>query len=123
MSDAFDVYNLLDSIWDEPLLSGVTFKKIDISKYPDVSREIPDRFVLIKRVFSKSELVDMWGNLESCLGGYQIFPFLGTLGDAIICIGYGCLNKGRIFYFDFDFGCFELNGDELQEFLGKLVPV
>jgi hypothetical protein len=65
----------------------------------------------------------MWKNLDPYLGEYQIFPFLGTLGDALICMGYGDLNKGKIFYFDFDFGCFELNGDELQEFLEKLVSV
>jgi hypothetical protein len=54
MNNTFEIYGLLDAIREEPLLSGVTFKKIDISKYPGASREILDRFVLLKKSFQKA---------------------------------------------------------------------
>jgi hypothetical protein len=102
-----------------PIFSEITFKKMDVSIYNNLSQQIPDKFVVIKEIFPKNELEEIWRNYESHLSDLQIFPFLGTLGEAIICVGYGDRNKGKIFYFDF--GGFELEGDKLEEFLGKLI--
>lgn len=116
-----DIECLIECIWEEPIFSEITSKKIDVSIYANLSQKIPDKFVVIEEVFPKDELEEIWRNYESYLSEFRIFPFLGTLGEAVICVGYGDRNKGKIFYFDFDFGCFELGGDKLEEFLGKLV--
>lgn len=121
MNDLSDIESLISGIWEEPIFSEITSKKMDVSIYKNLSQQIPDRFIVIEEVFPKDELEDIWSNYEAYLSEHQIFPFLGTLGETVICIGYGDANKGKIFYFDFDFGSFELGGDGLKAFLGKLI--
>lgn len=116
-----DIENLIQHIWEEPIFSDVTSKKVVVSLYGTLSKKIPDKFIIIEEVFPKDELEDIWSNYEEYLDEYLIFPFLGTLGEAVICIGYGNDNKGKIFYFDFDFGACELDGDNLEAFLEKLI--
>lgn len=119
--DIESIKNMLTRIWNEPLCSELLSKKIDISCYSELRQQIPDKFLLIREVFPQAELAEIWGNFEEYMQDDEVFPFLGTLGEAVICIGYGEKNKGKIFYFDFDFGCFPLEGDMLEDFLSKLV--
>lgn len=121
MINLSDIESLISCIWEEPIFSKITSKKIDVSIYDNLSKKIPDKFIVIEEVFPKDESEDIWSNYEAYLSEHQIFPFLGTLGEAVICIGYGDANKGKIYYFDFDFGYFELEGDGLKEFLEKLI--
>ena len=121
MIDLADIECLIECIWEEPIFSEITSKKMDVSIYNNLSQQIPDKFVVIEEIFPKDELEEIWSNYEAHLSELQIFPFLGTLGEAVICVGYGDRNKGKIFYFDFDFGGFELDDDNLEMFLGKLI--
>lgn len=121
MKDLSEIEHLIEDVWQEPLHSELLSRKMDVSIYSGLSQQIPDKHVTIEEVFPKSELEDIWSNFEAHLSEYQIFPFLGTLGEAVICVGYGDNNKGKLFYFDFDFGSFQLDNDDLEGFIGKLV--
>jgi len=121
MKELSDIEHLIEGVWEEPLYSELSSKKVDVLIYSELSQQIPDKYLVIEEVFPKDELEDIWDNFESYLNEYQIFPFLGTLGESVICIGYGDTNKGKLFYFDFDFGSFQLDNDDLDSFLGKLV--
>ena len=96
-------------------------KKIDVNKYSTLRDTIPDRFVQIDEVFPQSELPQIWEGYKDYLIEDEVFPFAGTLGDAVICIGYGIGNKMAIYYFDFDFGLVQMNSDDLYDFLEGLV--
>jgi hypothetical protein len=50
---------------------------------------------------------------------YNVVPFAEIYGNTVICVGSGEDNLGRIYYFDFDFGCIELDSS-LSEFISKL---
>ncbi|TNZ29771.1 SMI1/KNR4 family protein, partial [Vibrio parahaemolyticus] len=54
-----------------------------VSLYGTLSKKIPDKFIIIEEVFPKDELEDIWSNYEEYLDEYLIFPFLGTLGEAV----------------------------------------
>lgn len=110
---------LLEKIWEEPLNSNILSRRINVSNYCELEKEIPDQFILIEEVFPENDINDIFLNYKPYIGELEILPFLGTLGEATICIGFGKLNKGKIFYFDFDFGCFSLD-DSLDEFIAKL---
>jgi hypothetical protein len=111
----------LSDVWREPLITQILSKKIDTSIYSTLREGIPDEFVFIEEVFPKNELGEIWDNYKQYLSEDKIYPFLGTMGDAVICIGYGEENLGKIFYFDFDFGALILDDDDLPSFLEKLV--
>ncbi|OEE51393.1 hypothetical protein A1OS_22755 [Enterovibrio norvegicus] len=121
MNDLLNIKSLIEGIWKEPTCSELTSKKMDVSTYSKLGEKIPDKFIEIEEVFPKDELEGIWSNYEGYLSEYKVFPFLGTLGEAVICIGYDDSNKGKVYYFDFDFGIFELDGDELEEFIRKLI--
>lgn len=121
MKDLTAIKHLLEKVWTPPLCTDLLSKKIDVSNYKELSKQIPDQFLLIEEIFPKDELEEIWGDFESYLDEYKIFPFMGTLGETVICIGYGESNKGKIFYFDFDFGCFPLSDDSLDDFMEKLI--
>lgn len=121
MEDISSIKHLIEEIWIEPLCTDILSKKVDVSIYSGLSKQIPDQYLIIEEVFPEDELGDIWGNFEPYLSEHEIFPFLGTLGEAVICIGFSKINKGKIFYFDFDFGCIPFDNDLLSDFLGKLV--
>ncbi|KMT65160.1 hypothetical protein [Catenovulum maritimum] len=120
MNNVSDIEKLIEDIWKEPIFSRITTKKLDTSFYSELSKQIPDKFIVIEEVFLRDELENIWESYQAHLSEYEIFPFLGTLGEAVICIGYGEINRGKVYYFDFDFGCFELEGDRLEDFFSKL---
>lgn len=115
-----NIENDIKEIWEEPLFTTLTEKKLNTSKYKELRKEIPDDFITIEEVFPKEEIEEIWDNYKPYLSEDEIFPFLGTLGEAVICIGYGKENKGKIFYFDFDFGKIQLDHDNLSAFIEKL---
>ena len=115
------VAKLLNGIWVSPIFEKIIFMKIDVNEYPELKSKIPDNMILIQEIFPKDELEHIFCNFKPYLEGRNICPFLGTLGEAVICIGFDQKNKGKIFYFDLDFGCFQLGNDNLTEFLSKLI--
>lgn len=120
MKDLSHVVAMIDRVWEEPLRGKVPHCYIDVSLYNNLKSEIPDNVVVLEEVFPENELDDIWENFKPYLESHKIFPFIGVLGGAVICIGYGENNSGEIFYFDFDFGKIPLDGDDLNSFLKKL---
>lgn len=94
-------------------------KQIDVSRYATLSSQIPDDVLVIDEVFPEDELVEISERFEPYLKVYCVFPFLGITGGNVIAIGYGGSNKGKIYYYDFDFGIFELDAT-IEEFLAGL---
>jgi hypothetical protein len=93
---------------------------VDVKKYPKLSIEIPDDFILIESLFNIEEMKDVYENFKPYLQEYNVFPFLETLGGNVICVGESSNNYGKIYYFDFDFGIFELD-ENLSCFVDNLI--
>jgi len=102
-----------------PLKEELVTKKIDVSLYSSLKQALPDSYLCIEEVFPKDEIEDIWSNFKPYLQEFQIFPIMETLGEGVICIGYDETNKGNIYYFDFDFGCFLLE-NSLESFISAL---
>ncbi|MGS2763139.1 SMI1/KNR4 family protein [Sinomicrobium pectinilyticum] len=113
------IKHLIERIWEEPLHTRLLSEKIDLAGYKGLG-DIPDRYIPIEEVFPENELNAIWNRFKPYLHTYKVFPFLGTLGEAVIGIGYGRQNSGRLYYFDFDFGCFPLD-DNLDHFIAGLI--
>lgn len=88
---------------------------IDVSRYERLNNLIPDEVITIEDVFSLDDIKGFY--LEPYFTELEIIPFIGTLCDPVICIGYGEGNVGKIFYFDFDFGCIPFGDDDLDTFM------
>lgn len=111
---------LIGKIWNTSLSQELLAKKVVVSLYPKLKEMIPDEFIYLEEIFSESEIEEIWENYKQYLNNDKIFPFIGTIGEGTICIGFGDDNYGKIYYFDFDFGCFLLDKD-LDDFVHKLV--
>lgn len=120
MNEYIIVQNLIGKISDTPLCKELLTKKLDVSLYENLKNKIPDEYLYIEEIFPKDEIESIWNNFKPYLQDIRIFPFIGTLGEGTICIGYDEKNYGKIYYFDFDFGCFFLE-DCLDDFINKLV--
>jgi len=114
------IQKLIEKIWKAPLSQEILTKKVDVSLYNELKSKIPDEYVYLEEIFPEDEIQEIWDNYKLYLQEYKIFPFIGTLGESVICIGYDEENFGKIYYFDFDFGCFLLE-ENLDDFLKKLV--
>jgi hypothetical protein len=110
------VENLLFKAWDNKLKLLSSY--IDVSLYKEIEEQIPDSIITIESVFSIDDIKGF--NLEPYFIDLEIIPFIGTLGDTVICIGIGSHNTNKIFYFDFDFGCIPFGEDDLDQFISKL---
>ena len=113
------VMPLIGTILHNPVRSNLLSKHIKASKYPNLSAQIPDDVLIIDEVFPEEELDSINERFEPYLKEYSVFPFLGILGGNVVAIGYGNSNEGRIYYYDFDFGIFELDAT-IEEFLNGL---
>lgn len=116
MLDAQDLLAVIEGASFQKILH----KKINVSLYQELAHRIPDDVILIREIFPHDEIEVIYENYKLYLSQFEIFPYLGTLGDAVICIGFGQANKGNIYYFDFDFGDFYLDKN-LEEFCSKLL--
>ncbi|MGF1723165.1 SMI1/KNR4 family protein [Photobacterium nomapromontoriensis] len=116
-----DIKSLISDVWCEPLCTEILTKKIDVSIYSKLNENIPDDFLIIEDIFFEDDFENILSSFGEYLSEDNLFPFLGLLGEAIICIGFGCENRGDIFYFDFDFGCIQIGDDDLINFINKLV--
>ncbi len=114
------VQKLIEKTWKAPLSQEILTKKVNVSLYNELKRKIPDEYVYLEEVFPEDEIEEIWDNYKSYLQENKIFPFIGTLGESVICIGYDEQNYGKIYYFDFDFGDFLLENN-LDSFVKKLV--
>ncbi|MFG6177467.1 hypothetical protein ACGTN6_09505 [Halomonas sp. THAF12] len=120
MKQPSNITTMARKIWKEPLHTELSKKYIDVSFYRELKNNIPDSAIALEEVFPMSELEEIWENFKPYLEPHKIFPLIGTLGETVICIGYGKENREKIYYFDFDFGKIPLNNDNLDDFIEKL---
>ena len=120
MNEQTIIKKLIAEVWKALLDQNILNKKVDISLYEKLKREIPDKYVYLEEIFPEDEIEEIWNNYKPYLQEHKIFPFIGTLGETVICIGYDERNYGKIYYFDFDFGCFFLE-ENLDNFVKKLI--
>jgi len=120
MNEYTIIQKLIEKIWRAPLSKEILTKKIDVSLYENLKSKIPDKYIFLEEIFPEEEIETIWDSYKSYLQEDKIFPFIGTLGESVICIGYDEQNYGKIYYFDFDFGCFLLE-EKLDVFINKLV--
>jgi hypothetical protein len=50
----------------------------------------------------------------------SVCPIIEVLGGNVICLGFSEANEGKVYYFDMDFGLYELN-QTIEEFKKKLI--
>ncbi len=120
MNEYSIIQKLIGRIWKIPLSQELLTKKIDVSLYNKLKSKLPDEYVYLEEIFPEDEIEGIWGNYKEYLQEYKIFPFIGTLGEGVICIGFNDQNYGKIYYFDFDFGHFLLE-ESLDYFVKKIV--
>ena len=120
MNEYTIIQKLIKKVWTAPLSQEILTKKVGASLYNELKSKIPDEYVYLEEVFPEDEIEEIWNNYKSYLQEHKVFPFIGTLGESVICIGYDEQNYGKIYYFDFDFGCFLLE-ENLDNFVKKLV--
>ena len=109
----------IERVLHEPLRHEVLAKTINVSRYTDLANEIADDVLIIDEVFPEDELDTISKRFAPYLADYAVFPFLGVLGGNVIGVGYGPSNGGRVYYYDFDFGIFELD-ETVEQFLEGL---
>ncbi len=112
---------LINLVLQEPVKSNLPSKQIKTSRYVALSSQIPDDVLVIDEVFPEEELDVINERFQPYLKEYGVYPFLGVLGGNVVAIGFKDSNHGKIFYYDFDFGIFELDAT-LDEFLTGLQP-
>ena len=89
-------------------------------EYKILQGEILDEEIIITNAIPFSEYESSYENTKNYLAKDKVFPFLDTLGGNLIGIGYGNENAKLIYYFDNDFGLFQLDGDDYFQFCKKL---
>ncbi len=99
---------------------NIVGKRIDVSLYPALAKEIPDDTLIIESVFEGKELDKVKEYCAPYISEYGVSAFSETLGDMLLCVGIENKNKGYIYYFDMDFGCFELD-ESIEKFVSKLI--
>ncbi len=95
-------------LWQE-CLSAAVGKRVKVSLYPKLSESISDKNLLIQEAIGYHEADEVSARLEEYLSEFSVFPILGILGGNVLCIGIAEKNLGVVFYYDFDFGIFELS--------------
>lgn len=98
-------------------------KAFSTKKYQVLQREVLDEEIIITNAIPFFEYELSYENTKNYLGKDKVFPFLETLGGNLIGIGYGEKNAKLIYYFDNDFGIFQLDGDDFFQFCKKLKSV
>lgn len=112
---------LLGCVLKEPSRNELLKKHIDVSRYPVLSEEILDDVLEIDEVFLETELDEISDRFKEYLADYSVLPFLGIVGGNVVCVGISSTNSGRVFYYDFDFGIFELD-ESIDDFVNALQP-
>jgi hypothetical protein len=95
-------------------------KLFTTKEYKILQGEILDEEIIITNAIPFSEYESSYENTKNYLAKDKVFPFLDTLGGNLIGIGYGNENAKLIYYFDNDFGLFQLDGDDYFQFCKKL---
>ena len=95
-------------------------KLFTTKEYKILQGEILDEEIIITNAIPFSEYESSYENTKNYLAIDKVFPFLDTLGGNLIGIGYGNENAKLIYYFDNDFGLFQLDGDDYFQFCKKL---
>jgi hypothetical protein len=93
-------------------LEGKSFKTRIFSP---LEKAIPDSTLEITEVFTSDELEQVWKNFDSHTSELGIAPIAEFYGNMVLCLGHERNNFGKVYYFDFDFGCIGLC-DSLSEF-------
>ena len=95
-------------------------KLFTTKEYKILQDEILDEEIIITNAIPFSEYESSYENTKNYLAKDKVFPFLDTLGGNLNGIGYGNENAKLIYYFDNDFGIFQLDGDDYFQFCKKL---
>jgi len=95
-------------------------KLFTTKEYKILQGEILDEEIIVTNAIPFSEYESSYENTKNYLAKDKVFPFLDTLGGNLIGIGYGNENAKLIYYFDNDFGLFQLDGDDYFQFCKKL---
>jgi hypothetical protein len=106
--------------WSQLETDSIENKMILCSNYPALNSEIPDDNLILESVFEKDDLDEIFSNFEPYIDDRNICPIIEVLGGNVICIGFAPSNEGRVYYFDMEFGLFELD-KTLQDFEAKLI--
>lgn len=115
-----EIRSMLGEIWVDNNEDLILSKVINVTSYKQLNESIPDDELLIEEVIQFDDLCDVWASYSVYIDKLEIMPFLISYGNVVICIGFGSHNKGKIFYFDFDFGCIPFDDDDLNMFLNNL---
>ena len=91
-------------------------KLFTTKEYKILQGEILDEEIIITNAIPFSEYESSYENTKNYLAKDKVFPFLDTLGGNLIGIGYGNENAKLIYYFDNDFGLFQLDGYDYFQF-------
>lgn len=100
-------------------INALVGKTIDVSQYPLLRLAIPDQTLQIEEIFPVSEVEAILESFAPYIAEYSIKPFGEIYGNTILCLGTSEENRGKVYYFDFDFGCFEL-APSLGDFIHRL---
>lgn len=114
-----ELKQLIQSYWTNDFIKEIENMMVDVSLYPSLKAGIPDKFIYLENIFQENEIGEISGKLKSHIVEYEIIPIIAGYGNQTICIGYGKNNFGNVYYFDFDFGAFNL-GCSLSEFCSGL---
>ncbi len=92
---------------------------VDVNLYPGLRAGIPDKYIYLESIFNENEIGEISEKLKPYIIGYEVVPVIAGYGNQTICVGFGENNFGKVYYFDFDFGMFNL-GCSLTEFCNSL---
>lgn len=111
-----ELKRLIQNLWTNNFIENIGNMMVDVSLYPSLRSEIPDKYIYLEALFEIDESSEAF---EPYIAEYEIAPIIAGYGNQIICVGYGENNFGKVYYFDFDFGAFNL-GCSLNEFSSAL---
>ncbi len=113
------IKNLISCLWQNGSETIFVGQFIDVKRYEILKKEIPDKWLQITEIFSRNEIDNISEYFAPYTNEYNIKPFAEIYANTVICVGSREDNFGKINYFDFDFGCIELDSS-LSEFISKL---
>jgi hypothetical protein len=110
---------VVEILWRQ-LLESAVGKRVNVSLYPTLREAIPDKYLVIQEAVRYEQADITFERVRQYIYDYAVYPILVILGGNILCIGISKENVGAIFYYDFDFGLFEI-ANSLNELIGQLI--
>ncbi len=114
-----ELKRLIQSLWTNHSMREIGNMMVDVCLYPSLRAGIPDKYIYLENIFNENEIDEISELFKPYVTEYEIIPVIAGYGNQTICIGYGESNFGKVYYFDFDFGIFNL-GCSITEFISAL---